>query len=248
MTHRGPLYLRYHQRTLVSESSPTPESMVSSDDPGKIYFKTYPRFPRVSLPDPTTPHSPALQGCMLDRRSERAFSRQSMLQLVELSRTLVGLKITSDEGQTDHHSRRAYPSAGRCYPIEAYVLPLRVQGLKQHAYHYHARTHTLEEMWPFGAGDFEACFSRDSWCRDAGAVVVLTGCHARGYIKYLEKAYQYCLLEAGHAAQNIHLLSAAEGLNCCPYGGFYDKPLMRFLDLNPNEEIVLHSLFIGKKP
>ncbi len=247
MTHNGPLYLRYHQRTLVSESSPTPGSVVVSDDPGKIYFKTYSRFPRIALPDPTPPHTPSLHACILGRKSERSFSRHSMMQLVDLSRILVGLQITSDEGHTDYHSRRAYPSAGKCYPIEAYILPLRVEGLKHHAYHYHVRTHSLEEMWPFGDSDFGACFSRDHWCRDAGAVVVLTGCHARGYLKYLEKAYQYCLLEAGHAAQNIHLLSAGEGLNCCSYGGFYDKPLMRLLDLNPNEEILLHTLLVGKK-
>ena len=65
-------------------------------------------------------------------------------------------------------------------------------------------------------------------------------------MKYRERAYRYCLLAAGHAAQNMLLLAESRNIGGCPYGGFCDEPVMRLLDLNPAEELPLYALFFGK--
>ena len=222
------------------DATPYPE------DEGRLFYKGYSRFSQVALPPALSTKSPSLQKALFDRRSERSFAKDEPLALAEVSQIILGLQINSNDGPYHYDVKRAYPSAGACYPLEAYILPVRVTGLKRYLHHYHVRTNSLEELWPFSARDFKACFREDSWCMDVGMVVVLTACHTRGYHRFRERAYQYCLLEAGQAAQNVQLLAAAEGLNSCSYGGFYDEPLMRLLDINPNEEIPLLTVFIGK--
>lgn len=247
MTRKAPLYLRYHRQTLFVGGGDEILAAPVGDAQEGIFYKGYSRFTKVSLPSPLS-HSPqSLQKIIFERRSERTFSRDAPLDIAEVSRILSGLQITSS-GPSPFDARRGYPSAGSCYPLEVYLLPIRVKGLKRHLYHYHVRTHSLEELWPITSKDFKSCFPEDPWCSAAGVVVILTACHTRGYLRFLERAYQFCLLEAGHAAQNVHLLATAEGLNSCSYGAFHDQPLMRFLDINPNEEFPVSTIFIGKPP
>jgi SagB-type dehydrogenase family enzyme len=245
MTRKAPLYLRYHKQTLFAGVGGQTLDLPLSDEQEGIFYKAYSRFVKVTLPPPLSESSQPLQKIIFERRSERTFAKDMPLDIAEISRILSGLQITS-AGPGPFDARRGYPSAGSCYPLEVYLLPIRVRGLKRHLYHYHVRTHSLEELWPISAKDFKACFPEDPWCSAAGVVVILTACHTRGYLRFLERAYQFCLLEAGHAAQNVQLLAAAEGLNSCSYGSFHDQPVMRFLDINPNEEIPLSTIFIGK--
>jgi hypothetical protein len=44
----------------------------------------------------------------------------------------------------------------------------------------------------------------------------------------------------------MQLLCSSEGLACCNFGGFHDDTVMRLLDVDPSEEIVVHTLFFGK--
>lgn len=239
-------FLEYHEK---SQNRPSDAQPISPDEwPQewtKVYYKAYPRFPQRSLPAPCVDASLALRDVLIERRSVRDFDVDSRLRQQQLSNILSGIMITAEPDAIELTSRRAYPSAGGRYPLEAYVLPLRVEGLTQCVYHYHARVHGLEELWTFTNKELSACFPHNSWAHSSGAVVVLTAYYKRSSVKYLERAYRYCLLEAGHAAQNICLLASAEGLGCCPYGGFDDEPLMRLLSINPVQEIPVYALFIG---
>ena len=48
--------------------------------------------------------------------------------------------------------------------------------------------------------------------RPAGPAVVLTGRWFRSAWKYKERAFRYCLLDAGHAAENLMIAGKALGL------------------------------------
>jgi SagB-type dehydrogenase family enzyme len=212
----------------------------------RIYFKSYPRFEEIPLPHPFHRSGQSLSDIMRARTSSRDFAVGNPITIEELSSVLSGLMITGEFGDVNYGSRRPYPSAGARYPLETYILPLNVDGLENRVYHYSPRGHTLEKLWSFSPEEIGACFPSDSWCQESGAAIVMTACYRRAAVKYQERAYRFCALEAGHAAQNLCLLATAEGLASCPYGGYVDESLMRLLDVNPNEEIPLHVLFVGK--
>jgi SagB-type dehydrogenase family enzyme len=168
------------------------------------------------------------------------------MTMLELSTILSGLMVTRENDNVLYESRRPYPSAGARYPTEAYLLPFNVEGLEHRVHHYSPRNHSLEKLWRFSPDQIAECFPHDSWCHDSGVAIVMTSCFRRAAVKYQERAYRFCTLEAGHAAQNVCLLATSEGLVSCPYGGYVDESLMRVLDINPNEEIPLHLLLIGR--
>jgi SagB-type dehydrogenase family enzyme len=52
--------------------------------------------------------------------------------------------------------------------------------------------------------------------------------------KYGGRAERYCLLEAGHVAQNVLLQATALGLAGVPVGAFEDQRIAALLELPPN--------------
>jgi SagB-type dehydrogenase family enzyme len=246
MTESEDNFLTYHQNSMNSGlSAPFP----ISEWPKEwltVYYKAYPRFPRVELPIPSTNRSVSLEDMLARRTARREFDASQPLTLEEVSFLLRGIGQVEETLAGRQDLRRSYPSAGGRYPLEAYVVPLRVNGLKPAVHHYHVRTHSLEQLWSFSQDEFEQCFMNDEWCQSAGLAVFLAASYRRTSMKYRNRAYRYCLLEAGHAAQNMLLLAEAKNLGACPYGGFCDEPVMRLLDLNPGEELPLYALFFGK--
>jgi SagB-type dehydrogenase family enzyme len=245
MDQTRPIFLHYHRNSLLAAGESNVQLEDWPDEWLLIDFKGYPRFERIPLPATRLADSKPLDSLIHERRSERMFARDMEVGLDKLSRVLSTLRITSGFSNTTYDSRRAYSSAGGRYPIEAYILPLRVTGLKPCVHHYNVRSDSLEQLWSFTAANYNSCFPREVWCADAAAAVILTACHGRASIKYGERAYRYCLIEAGQIAQNIQLLCTDEGLGCCNFGGFHDESVMRLLDIDPNQEIVLHTLFFG---
>jgi SagB-type dehydrogenase family enzyme len=239
-------FLGYHRkaRTFSLEAPLSAETW--PDEWRTIYFKGYPRFARIPLPTAHFSSSLTVQEAVRSRHSNRHFASDTPLTVEELSRILVGLELTGGSNESTPSSSRAYASAGGRYPIEAYILPLKIETLSSHVFHYHVRSHSLEELWQFSQEQFANCFPHDAWLRESAAAIVLTACHGRTSMKYGDRAYQFCLLEAGEIAQNIQLLCAAERFACCSFGGGADDAIMRLLDINPNEELVMHVLFVGK--
>lgn len=254
MTHGEFSFQTYHRKSsfrfdsveeiqvLGQPDAPMPDNWI------RVFFKAYPRFEQLPLPAPVGGANPGVDAAMLSRRSERDFDATTPLSLRSLSRILTGIGLSHEGAEVTLESRRPYPSAGGRYPLEAYVLPLNVAGLAQRVHHYHVRTHRLEKLWEFSQSELTDCFPLPDWSREAAAVIVLTASHQRTSIKYGEKAYRFCLLEAGHAAQNMCLLAGAESVAACPYGGFVDDSLARLLDVNPDEEFPVYTLFVGPRP
>jgi SagB-type dehydrogenase family enzyme len=240
------VFLDYHGKSRLTSKGSNSPCEEWPDDWFRINFKGYPRFGRTALPPPNFVGTLPGHELILSRRSERMFAKNEALTLEELSRVLSTLRITSGLEDVTYDSKRAYSSAGARYPIEAYILPLKVTELQSSLYHYNVRSHSLEKLWPFSQADINACFPDEGWCSESAVAVVLTACHSRTAMKYGERAYRYCLIEAGQIAQNMQLLCSSEGLACCNFGGFHDDTVMRLLDVDPSEEIVVHTLFFGK--
>jgi SagB-type dehydrogenase family enzyme len=74
--------------------------------------------------------------------------------------------------------------------------------------------------------------------------IVVAGVLERTAVKYGERAEQYILLEAGHAAQNILLEATALGLGGVAIGAMDEGQLAELLGL-PEEEAPLYVLALG---
>lgn len=246
MTDTTKSFLDYHRKARAFSLEAPLSAEACPDEWRTIYFKGYPRFERIPLPTAQFSNTLPLQEVMRTRQSLRSFASDTPLRAEELSRIMVGLALTGRSDESAPSFRRTYASAGGRYPIEAYVLPLQIENLSSHVFHYHIRSHSLEDLWPFSREQFEHCFPHAEGLGDSAAAIVLTACHGRTSMKYGDRAYQFSLLEAGEIAQNVQLLCTAERFACCSFGGGNDEAIMRLLDIDPNEELVMHVIFVGK--
>lgn len=186
------------------------------------------------LPPPRTSGSVSLEEAIAQRRSVRSFAD------TPVSREQVGQLCWSGQGITDEQRGfRAAPSAGALYPVELYVVTPDGVG------HYEPATHSLEHHM---AGDVRAALRQAAFDQaavgEAPLVFAIAAVFERTARKYGERAERYCMLEAGHVAQNILLQATALKLAGVPVGGYDDARVASVLRL-PDNQRVLYLLPLG---
>ncbi|MCX6780522.1 MAG: YcaO-like family protein [Candidatus Magasanikbacteria bacterium] len=77
-------------------------------------------------------------------------------------------------------------------------------------------------------------FFQQGVLRGAAGVMILSGCFERMTSKYGNRGISYTILEAGHAAQNIHLAAVQERFATLEMGGFQEMQLSAALNLDPS--------------
>ena len=214
----------------------------------KTSFKAYPRFPKIELKMTERERlSTELIKALEERQSSRLFDNKNV-SLVELSTLLqysIGVKYLPADGNWNRH-KRYYPSGGARFPLESYILALRVKGLKMGAYHYNVKGHCLEELYIGPIKKKVASFFGEGWITNVGFIVLLTGVFGRTEVKYRSRGLRHILIEAGHVGQNFYLNSASMKLGCCGLGGYVDEKVNKFLDLDGVNESILYAIAIGK--
>ena len=196
----------------------------------------------VALPQPRLAGSVSVEEALLERRSVRQYSEDS-LRLEEASQLLWAAQgVTADWGG------RTAPSAGALYPLEMYLAAVRIEGLAAGVYKYVPNGHKLAAV---SMGDVarelaDAALGQGS-IRDAAAVLVFTAVYERTTSKYSERGIRYVHMEAGHAAQNVLLQATALGLGCVVVGAFDDDALTGVLNA-PLEETPLCLIPVGALP
>ena len=207
-------------------------------------LKEYPSAKRYPLPAPETGNGPGLWEAVNRRRSIRAYTGDAM-SVKELSQILWATQgITAEVGS---YRLRAAPSAGALYPIETYLSVHRVEGLPAGLYHYAVNDHELELL---KEGDFSRevrAGALDQQIAERAAVVFIwSAVFLRSAWKYLDRAYRYVFLDAGHIAQNLALAAAGLGLGSCQIGALYDDEMNRLLDLDGVNESVIYMSSVGR--
>lgn len=184
------------------------------------------------------------------RRSIRAFSGQdislnSLSHLLGLSYGITG-ETCWDDGITTV-KQRAAPSAGGLCSNEVYIVALRVTELDHGLYHYQPSDHSLECLQ---SGNLRASIERSilypELIPDASIVVLLGAVFHRLKIKYGDRGYRFALMDSGHIAQNMYLVSSALGLGAVAVGGFLDDELNQMLEMNGVDEAVTYVIVIGQ--
>jgi SagB-type dehydrogenase family enzyme len=83
--------------------------------------------------------------------------------------------------------------------------------------------------------------------RNASVMIFLTAVFERSVFKYADRGYRYIMLEAGHVAQNINLAANALGFGCRNIGGYLDRDIDCFLDLDGITHSAIYMIAIGGK-
>lgn len=210
------------------------------------YYKTYPRFPAIKLPEPRLENTPSLMSAIRNRRSDRNFTggKLNLDQLSTLLKYSCGeIKLETDISKGGY---RAQASGGARFPIEMYVLLFASTGIEPGVYHYNVKDHSLEYMW---AGqemfDDKSLLMKSTWTKDASALLVMTGVFWRTQNKYHARGYRMICIEAGSIIQNIYLLAGSLGLKCVAFAGTNDDKIEELLGLDTEVESLVMSTVIG---
>jgi SagB-type dehydrogenase family enzyme len=202
--------------------------------------RTHDHRPGIDLERGVIPRA-RLADLLDDRRSDVAENARP-LALPDLGLVLeAGYAATARPGA----ARRPVPSAGALYPLELYVLGLRVPGFEPTAWHYDPFRHRLETLRPVDAGDVRAAIVDPSLIETAAGVMVVTAVFWRTRFKYGLRGYRFALLEAGHVVQNVLLVATALGLPALPLGGFFDRELDRLVGADGLDEASIYAVLLG---
>ena len=207
--------------------------------------KEYPNSIKTFLlPSPEIDGGPPLWKTLRERRSERAYAREPII-LQQLSQLLWATQGTT--GEISRQKFRTAPSAGALYPVETYLVVNRVEGLDPGLYHYDALDGFLSLLREGDLGPEAAAAALDQqMVKKAAVVFIWTAIPERGKWKYLERAYRYFYLDAGHIAQNLYLAAGGLGLGCCAIAALYDEEANALVGVDGTSETVIYMCAIGK--
>jgi SagB-type dehydrogenase family enzyme len=202
--------------------------------------RTHDHRPGLDLPPPRLGRR-RFRDVLASRRSELPGAMRP-LPLREVSTLLASAYGVQAR---DGLPRRPVPSGGGLYPLELYVLPLRVRGLATAAFHYHPFRHRLEPLRQFAPSDLAAALVDPTLAERAALMVVVTAMFWRARFKYGLRGYRFALLEAGHVVQNLVLAAAALGLPALPLGGWYDRRIDHLVGSDGLDEAAVYAVCIG---
>jgi SagB-type dehydrogenase family enzyme len=207
--------------------------------------KRHRQVPRRTLPSPnlgTTTLADAL-----DRRRSRRTYRAVPLACRELASLLHAAYGANGGIAGTTQALRATPSAGALYPLELYAACRHVEGLEEALYHYDPLDHALERLRSISfAEELGPLTPYPELLAESAAVVVTTAVFWRSRFKYGARAYRFALLEAGHLGQSLLLAAAALDLAATPVGGFYDRLVDAFVDVDGIHEASLYLFPLGR--
>ncbi len=187
----------------------------------------------ITLPKPNQEGSISLEKVIAIRRSRRNFLPQS------LTLEQIGQLAWAAQGRDARGKYRTVPSAGATYPLELFVVT--ADGL----YHYLPAKHSLEQL---SEADIRAKLASaalgQGFIEDAPLTLAFAAQFSRTTGHYGQRGVRYVYMEAGHAAQNVHLQAEALGLGSVAVGAFDDASVSNVLAL-PDYLEPLYMVVIG---
>ncbi len=174
----------------------------------------------VTLPKPELRGSIPLEQTIAARRSRREYSSKSLMW------EQIGQLAWAAQGQDAGSRYRTVPSAGATYPLELFVVT------EQGFFRYLPGKHALAKLTD---QDLRGRLAAAAWGQEFIAVAPVTLVFAAEFARttgrYGDRGTRYVYMEAGHAAQNVHLQAEALGLGSVPVGAFDDASVSKVLEL-----------------
>ena len=206
-------------------------------------YKSYPSSKTVQLPSQLREVTVLFSDVLRERKSIRNFSAQP-LDKADLAFLLWA--STGIQRREQGYEFRTVPSAGALYPIETYIVANSVDDVEVGVYHYNVRDHSLEEIRSGAFGDVLAHAAlQQEMCATAPVVFVWTAIFNRSKWKYMQRAYRYVYLDAGHIAQNLALAASSIKCGSCQVGAFFDDEINKILCVDGAEESAIYLSVVG---
>lgn len=187
----------------------------------------------ITLPEPNESGSMPLEQAIAFRRSRRRFLPKP------LTLEQIGQMAWAAQGQDKNSKYRTTPSAGATYPLELFIV--NNEGM----FRYLPDKHSLEKL---ADQDLRASLASAAWGQEFIQAAPLTLVFAAEFTRttghYSERGIRYVYMEAGHAAQNVHLQAEALGLGSVAVGAFDDAAVSKVLSLPQNFE-PLYMVVVG---
>lgn len=199
--------------------------------------KIYERMENLVLPEPA-PLQMDLADALAMRKSAISCGINNTFSLAECG-TLLGHALRK---RADDTVSRNYPSGGALFPIETYIVGLRIDHNDPATYHYNPTKHALEKLWALPLEYDIKSLARRPDTLLFSALIVFTSVWSRSSAKYGDFTYPLALLEAGHMSENVVLTATAMNLATRPMAGFNDDALIELLDIDANEEQPVHAV------
>jgi SagB-type dehydrogenase family enzyme len=142
---------------------------------------------------------------------------------------------------------RAAACTGALYEIELYLVAGDLPGLAAGVYHFNPADVSLRLL---RRGDFRGNLGRATAMEPAvgyaPATIICTGTYWRNAWKYQARTYRHFGWDNGTLLANMLAISAASGLVAEIVVGFVDAEVNRLLDLDPQREVSLCLVPIGR--
>lgn len=189
----------------------------------------------IRLPSPKYSGTMSLEETLQKRRSYRSYYPN------ELTNEQISQLLWAGQGIANKTwGLRTVPSAGSIYPLTLYLVN------KDGVYEYLPRSHKLVLTTK---GDkrpnLTRCSLGQSFISEAPINIVIVADFEKNKNKYgSNRGIRYTLIEAGHAAQNIHLEAVALGLGSVPIGAFWENVAQECLNL-PTDLDPIYIIPIG---
>jgi len=204
---------------------------------------------------PPVPLDLSLGEAIRQRRSRRTFTGDEMSAeyLAALLASAGGITGTSDashaRSSTAEITFRAAPSAGGLYPVDLYVMPLTVRGVRSRVYRYLRKPAALQAVGDGNTltevlGAFATSEDMIS-LRRANVALLLVAHPWRVMRKYGARGMRFVLMEAGAISQNANLAAVALGYSSVECASVYDDEMNEALGLDGTFRCYLHSIIVG---
>jgi SagB-type dehydrogenase family enzyme len=181
---------------------------------------------------------PNIKGTMSTEESIAKRASVRLYQNKPLSIESISQLLYAAQGISHSYGDRRFrtaPSAGATYPLETYLFA--ASGV----YKYNPIEHSLERIFENDKREeLSAASLGQTSVSNASIVILFTMVQERTEKRYGNRAYRYICMEAGHAAQNIHLQAVALGLASVPIGAFTDEEVSAIIGCPDNE----HALYM----
>ena len=210
--------------------------------------KQYDDYPKIALRREWPAARVGLDAAIGLRQTARAFGPDP-IELDQLAKVLwMSYGVSRDDEEASlPRPFRTVPSGGALYPLELYIYASRVEHLKTGLYHYDPEGHSLDVLREEDETTRVArCMVQQDLVEGAAAVIFISAIFARSTFKYGDRGYRFVLLEAGHLAQNANLAAQGIGLATANIGGYADRLVDRYLDLDGLNESTVYVLLLGE--
>jgi SagB-type dehydrogenase family enzyme len=213
---------------------------------GSLDYKGY---PTIDLPRSLTPIKLSFEELITRRVTTRKLV-PCWLTLENINTILYyAYGITRDNSNSNFpRPFRIVPSAGALYPLEIFFYSSHIDGELPGLYHYNPTEKNLRLL---RSGDLSTEISKSLVQKELAVensmLIFVTAMFKRSTFKYGNRGYRFALLEAGHVAQNINLVTTGLGLGSVNICGYFDRQVDDLLDLDGVTHSTIYIIAIGKK-